>query len=57
MGRKRKKKEEEKFKKSRFGISLFVWNFGMKLMFGNTYLSWVRKTLTLQYMRILVGLS
>ena len=32
MGRKGKKKEEEKFKKSRFGISLF----GMELMFGNT---------------------
>ena len=35
-----------------FGISLFVWNFGMELMFGNTCLSWVRKTLTLQYMCI-----
>ena len=50
-------KEEEKFKKSKFGISLCVWNFGMKLMFGNTCRSWVRKTLTLQYMYILVGLS
>ena len=29
----------------------------MELMFGNTCLSWVRKTLTLQYMCILVGLS
>ena len=29
----------------------------MELMFGNNYLSWVRKTLTLQYMCILVGLS
>ena len=55
--KKKKKKEEEKFKKSRFGISLFEWNFGMELMFGNTCLSWVRKTLTLQYMCILVGLS
>ena len=57
MGRRRKKKEEEKFKKSRFGISLFVWNFGMELMFGNTCLCWARKTLNLQYMCILVGLS
>ena len=57
MGRRRKKKEEEKFKKSRFRISLFVWNFGLELMFGNTCLSWVRKTLTLQYKCILVGLS
>ena len=56
MGRRGKKKEEKKFKKSRFEISLFVWNFGMVLMFGNTCLSWVRKTLTLQYMCILVGL-
>ena len=29
----------------------------MELMFGNTCLSWVSKTLTLQYMCILVGLS
>ena len=29
----------------------------MELMFGNTCLSWVRKTLTLQCMCILVGLS
>ena len=29
----------------------------MELMFGNTCLSLVRKTLTLQYMCILVGLS
>ena len=29
----------------------------MELMFGNTCLSWIRKTLTLQYMCILVGLS
>ena len=28
----------------------------MELMFGNTCLSWVRKTLTFQYMCILVGL-
>ena len=57
-GKKRKKKkEEEKFKKSKFGISLFVWNSGMKLMFGNTCLIWVRKTLTLKYMCVLVGLS
>ena len=36
-----------------------VWNisFCMELLFGNTCLSWVRKTLTLQYMCILVGLS
>ena len=38
MGRRRKKKEEDKFKKSRFGIYLFVWNFGMELVFGNTCL-------------------
>ena len=29
----------------------------MELMFGNTCLSWVKKTLTLQHMCILVGLS
>ena len=50
----RRKKEEEKKKK------IQVWNFVMEFMygtymFGKTYLSWVRKTLTLQYMCILVG--
>ena len=29
----------------------------MELMFGKTCLRWVKKTLTLQYMCILVGLS
>ena len=29
----------------------------MELMFGDTCLSWVRKTLTLQYMCMLIGLS
>ena len=29
----------------------------MELMFGNACLSWIWKTLTLQYMCILVGLS
>ena len=48
---------EEISRKLRFGISLCVWNFGMELKFGNTCLSWVRKTLTLQYMCILVSLS
>ena len=33
-----------------------VWNC-LELLFGNTCLSWIRKTLTLQYMCILVGLS
>ena len=64
--RRRRKKEEEKKKKTRFGIhvqnisfclELFVWNSCMELMFGNTCLSWVRKSLTLQYMCILIGLS
>ena len=62
LGHSGEKKEEEKFKKYRFGISLFVCNFGMEFMygtymFGNTCLSWVKKTLTLQYICILVGLS
>ena len=61
--RRRKKKEEEKFKKAKFGILLWksCWNISFVMfgtyMLGNTCLSWVRKTLTLQYMCILVGLS
>ena len=61
--RRRKKKEEEKEKKSK------VWNTIMEILlehllcdvwnlYVRKYLSnWVRKTLTLQYMCILVGIS
>ena len=52
-------KEEEKEERRREVQEIQVWNisFCMELMFGNTCLSWVRKTLTLQYMYILVSLS
>ena len=52
-------KEEEKEERRREVQEIQVWNisFCMELMFGNTCLSWVRKTPTLQYMCILVGLS
>ena len=49
----------EKIGKRREVQEIQVWNifFCMELMFGNTCLSWVRKTLTLQYMCILISLS
>ena len=63
-----KKKKKEKGRREvqenpRYGILVWksCWNISF-VMFGtymleNTCLSWVRKTLTLQYMCILVGLS
>ena len=63
----RKKEEEEEEKESQ-GMKLcmeidIAWygNFGkdacLEILLENTCLSWVRKTITLQYMCILVGLS
>ena len=66
-GRMKKKKKEEEEKESQ-GMELcmevdIAWyrNFGkdacLEILLENTCLSWVRKTLTVQYMCNLVGLS
>ena len=63
--RKRRRKKERREGEEKQGMELMfgnlVWNISFVMfgtyIFGNTCLSWVRKTLTLQYMCILVSLS
>ena len=60
----RKKKKRRKSKGMELCMEIdFAWygNFGkdacLEILLESTCLSWVRKTLTLQYMCVLVGLS
>ena len=59
----RKNKRRREVQEVRYEILLWksCWNISFEMfgtyMLGNTCLSWVRKTLTHQYMYILVGLS
>ena len=55
--RRRRRKNEEEKEKENEGIETLCKDACLEILLENIYLSWVRKTLTLQYMCILVGLS